>query len=272
MRLFRLGWLSILFLSAMASQSWASVLELDLFGYRVTILGGTSQTLSIDSKKLHENTYVGIESIAVVGGVPVAIGSSSPGGNACESAPFVISFPPGKMPRFDGPIETCFLVKAEVMADKVIFSTTPLASVDGDVWEWTPANGLRKTSQVKLTASPTKGWNELRERTIEHPANLFEYGEISAQLDMLLGSDRRNFAQIIEGVGSGEFKNDTYIGRTCARHMCGTTEAIVIADIPTKQVFLAWKEEDKPIVVRPDVKKWGEKFRSELRDWASKWK
>src|SRR5262245_58038456 len=127
-----------------------------------------------------------------------------------------------------------------------------------------------RSSQFHRTSS--KGWNELRERTIEHPSALFEYGEISNQLDQLLGADKERFAQIMVGVGSGEFKNDTYIGKTCAPHMCTVVEAIVIADIPSKQVFLAWKENNSPIIVRPKITKWNEKFRAELREWASKWK
>lgn len=80
--------------------------ELRAFGHDISILknkvGQTQDQLSVDGKVIHANEYVSFDEIAVVNGTPIIGGDSSPGGNACDASPFVLSFPAGKAPRLWG--------------------------------------------------------------------------------------------------------------------------------------------------------------------------
>lgn len=80
----------------------------NLFGHTVRVEGEyPERALKIDGRELHRNAILLFDGLIIVSGVPALIGSSSNGGNACDSSPFVVSFPPEGKPRFDGPIEAC---------------------------------------------------------------------------------------------------------------------------------------------------------------------
>jgi hypothetical protein len=49
-------------------------------------------------------------------------------------------------------------------------------------------------------------------------------------------------------------------------------EAVVVADLASRTVYLAWKPSGQKIKVAPAVKTWPERAKAELRQWASKWK
>ena len=69
-----------------------------------------------------EDAIILLDQIAIVGGIPVLIGGTSDGGNSCDGSPFVLSFPTGAPPRFDGPIDSCSKVTIEIKSDRVDFS------------------------------------------------------------------------------------------------------------------------------------------------------
>lgn len=71
------------------------------------------------------------------------IGSSSNGGNACDGSPFIVSFPLGGKPRFDGPIEACANIGHDVFKAKIMFSADNMLGHGREQWSWTPAGGLK---------------------------------------------------------------------------------------------------------------------------------
>jgi len=262
---------SVAIFSALIASARAD--ELRAFGHDLSLLKNSDMqtVLRVDGRQIHENQYVTFEEIAVVAGIPVVVGSSSPGGNACEGSPFVISFPADKAPRLDGPIDSCRLIRYEIEADRIVFTTPASATNPGQAWEWTPA-GFEKGPSVAFSPDRTKGWDELRSREVDHPADLLSYGEVADQIFSLLGSDRDDVLPIVEGVGSAEYRGDFLVGSSCLPHSCSLIEQITVASLQDRRVFVAWKLEDKPIVVRPAVGDWPSEARRALAEWARKWK
>lgn len=252
----------------------AANLDIHLFGHQVTITKGDDDQyrLKVDEREVLKNYYIDIEEVHVVGGTPVAVGTSSGGGNACASAPFVISFPEGQRARLDGPLDSCMPVNVGFSDDKLSFSTTPQPNNPGQKWEWNASAGFHEIDGDVFVADKSKGWDQLRERSVTHPASLLGYAEVAAEINRLAGSDKTLVNDILTGVGSGEFKGDLFVGTVCTPHMCSYQEAIVIADLRSRTVYLAWKPSGQKIKVSPPVKAWREKAKAELREWSAKWK
>lgn len=244
-----------------------------LFGHTVRIEGEyPERALKIDDRELHRNAILLFDELIIVGGVPVLIGSSSNGGNACDGTPFVVSFPPSGNPRFDGPIEACANIGHQVLPDKIMFSTNNVPGQGREQWSWTPAEGLKELGVTAFVAEDKSGWPALRERSFQHPSDALKNAEIGEALKSLLGADFEAFQEIITGTGGGEFKSDDYVGTTCTPHMCREQEALLFLSAKDRQAFAAWKPYEKKVVVRPPVKQWPEKAKQELRAWAEKWK
>lgn len=254
------------------SLAQATEISARFFGYRLEMpRDEDGRTLRIDGVKLLKNWYLDIEEVAVVAGVPVIIGSSSNGGNACESSPFVVSFPKEGKPRLDGPLDTCSGTGHQLTANGIEFFSAAIPGREGERWQWTFVNAFTKLPSTTFEPDRTKGWAQLRERTAGHPSDLLDYGEIATRIYQLLGPDKQSVLPILTGVGSASFEGDWFIGQVCRPHSCGAEEGIVVASLGKREIYLAWKPENKKIVVRPPVSQWPEKAKSALREWAKKW-
>lgn len=263
---------SLLTLFVIASSASAGEIFIRAFGSSIQVVGRTGpQALKIDGRQVHSNVFVSVEEIGSVADVGVIIGTSSGGGNICDGSHFVISIPRGRAARFDGPLNACGTVLKSIGGDAIEFERPASPGIHGSTWRWTFADGFQPTGTLTHTASPSRGWPELRERQIAHPIELLSYGPIAGRIRAMTESDYPIFATIIGGPGSGEFRGDMYVGTTCAPHQCSIQEAITIADLTTRQVFLAYKLDGLPIVVRPKVAEWPPAARAALRNWARKW-
>lgn len=251
----------------------ASEFRMRIFGHEVTIdRNDDGETLKVDGKALHSNIYVSVTQVAVVAGMPVVIGDSSAGGNACAGAPFILRLPKGDPPSLDEPLDTCMPMTASEEEGRLVFAAQPLPGRDGERWSWDPTGGFKTLDAVAFVPDAAKGWRELAAAAPGHPGDLFGYAEIAKQMEGLLGREVEDYKQIITGVGSGQMKDGFYIGTACQPHNCGGVEALVAADPGTKRVYLAWKPQDRKIIVRPEVKEWPATARDALRDWATIWK
>lgn len=249
-----------------AAVAQGAPLQQTLFGSGVAIVDDAgSEALMVEGRKILGEYRITIEEIAVMDGLGVAAGETHTGGNACDGRPFVLSFPPGGTARLDGPIDSCSSLAREVGSDRITFSAMPLPSRAGDVWIWTPADGIRKGDPVPFKSDPARGWAQLRERDVDHPVRLFGYGEIELALYAAAAGDRQDLLSVVEGPGSAEYKGDLLVATACRAHMCGETGSLIVAHIPERTVFVAWKLAGEKIVVRPEVSKWPADPRSELR-------
>ncbi|WP_156462824.1 hypothetical protein [Methylobacterium sp. Leaf93] len=259
-------------LLAFPTSVMASDNSIVAFGHKVELIRpkAAEGRVEVDGRSIHQNWSLSLDEVALVGGVPVLLGSSGNGGNSCEATPFVISFPDGKTPRFDGPVDTCWIVTHKIASDRITFSTPAMPDADGEKWTWTPADGLKSDGKVKFVPSAEKGWSDLRDRSLNHPMGLFDYGPVATRIDQLLGDRKAQFLTAMNGPGIGRYEGDWFIGTACQRHNCSYTGSgsIVALDIPGRRLFLAWKPDGKKIEVRPAVAEWPSEARRSLATWA----
>ncbi|MFS2327594.1 hypothetical protein U2P60_19650 [Brucella sp. H1_1004] len=91
-------------------------------GYEISLTEQDyEKILKVDGREMHRNAIIHFYEVTTVAGVPIIVGSSSAGGNACDGSPFVISFPLNGKPRLDGPIDSCASVSYEIDQGKVVF-------------------------------------------------------------------------------------------------------------------------------------------------------
>ena len=110
--------------------------------------------------------------------------------------------------------------------------------------------------EAGICSGSKKGWNELRSRTVNHPSELFKYGEVAAQAYAEMGNDQAAVLPLINEVGSGTFDGDIYVGNGCRPHACPDAGVLILANISSRKVYMAWKLEGRPIVVRPQLATW----------------
>ena len=105
---------ALLYAVAHAAPAAAQEMPGKLFGndFRIERVDYEGRLL-IGDREILRSPQLLLDEIAVVDGTPVLIGSASSGGNMCDAAPFVVSFPSGGKPRLDGPLETCASVQYE---------------------------------------------------------------------------------------------------------------------------------------------------------------
>jgi len=263
-----------LFVAATSAANAAYAIDIGkINGHEITLTEQDyEKILKVDGREMHRNAIILFEELTTVSDVPIIIGSSSGGGNACDGSPFVLSVPIDGKARLDGPIDSCASVSHDIKNDKVIFSTPNLPGKGQAKWEWTAEAGLKSIGTTEFKASDSSGWNALRERAISYPWDVFSNIEISGQIKQLLGVDFDKYQEILTGVGSGEYLNGDYSGQACTPHSCTFEEAIIYLSYSDKKVYAAFKPGGQKIKVFPVVKEWPEKAKAVLREWSSKWK
>ena len=265
---FRLARGAILLLSIVARPSLAGN-EMKVFGHSVEVVGPfNDQQLVVDGKVLVKDASVSIDRIEVVGGTGVLIGGSFGGGNVCDASPFVVSFPSGEPPKVDGPIDECGMGNVTVHSQDIEIVNSALPSAPGHRWIWTLAGGFKDAGPIAFLADSRLGWDALRHQDLAFPIDLYNNSQVGAAIKALAGPDDRTFTTGLSGPSKGEFVGDAYFGTGCAPHNCPFAGSFVIVDVASRKVFVAWKDNDSPFVVRPPVKDWPGSFRFRLKEWT----
>ncbi|NLS00126.1 hypothetical protein HGP17_25145 [Rhizobium sp. P38BS-XIX] len=248
--------------------------DMDSFGgHSVTIKEKDFQkVLVVDGRELHTDEIITFDDIYAFNDTLVVVGSSSPGGNACDASPFVLSFPAKGAPRFDGPIDSCASVSHQVDGASFVFSTGNVPGHDTERWQWTAGGGITSLPSVAFKPDASTGWANLRERAFTHPSDAFKNGEIAESLKAVLGADFDHFQELMSGVGSGQFKGDDFVGSACRPHACLDEAGMIFLSSHDRRVYAAWKPDGKKIAVFPSpVKEWPDRVKTELKDWAKQW-
>ncbi len=246
--------------------------EFRAFGHTVqTVPSDNGEIIKINGREMHRNVHISFEEYAIVDGVGIVIGQSGAGGNACNSSPFVISFPLGEDPRFDGPLEACVGVSITVGKNQVNFEAKPFAGQPGQKWRWTLDKGVEATGKVEHVVSAASGWMALRARKIQHPNDLLDYRDFADTLKQMTGSDWGEIPKIATGPGEFEYSGEFAVAEVCQAHNCGQQGLLVVADLPKRVLYAAWKLEGKKIAVSPAIGSWPERAKVEIRRWAKAW-
>ena len=247
-----------------------SVSHFVVFGHDVSLteIRG-NRRLEVDDIVL-EDDRISLKSILTVANTPILIGFSG-GGAACNDSPFIVSLRKDGLATLDGPLATCRTTEIEVLETGLIFTSTPLPGTPGEVWAWTPKDGVTKRDDVAFVPED-KGWKDVREGSINHPTDVFRYREIAEQAEELLGNDREVFLELLSGPGSGHFSNGHYLGKACMAHNCTRAGAMIYLDPDIKGVFLAWKPDGRTTEIVPAFIFWPSAVQSVFEEWEAQWK
>lgn len=256
-----------------ASSAFAERTEINLFGSPLTILARDMEpwTLTVGGRKLLSSYVMSLSRVGVLGGVGYAVGKSGGGGNACDSPPFILSFPLGKPVRLDGPVDACRSIEISYFDDRIILKEAAIAGEKATEWTWTPADGLRRREIVQA-ANAAIDWDSVRERSMSHPADLLKSAVFLAALSDLLGPALARYRTTSSGPGSANYDGEILITTSCAPHRCDEEEQITVLDPQERKLFVARKQMGSKVVVFPEVKQWPSKARTSLAGWARRWK
>ncbi len=256
-------------------NSYSQDVDRTLYGHQVVIDKDAEgqQALKIDDKTLVTDAIVALDEVHEIDGFGVVVGSASNGGNACDSKPFVILLPKTGMPRLDGPLDSCSTVTVKLLEGKLFFSTEATPRWPADRWEWTTTAGFKKLQDKPFVAETSKGWAQLEAHARLSQDGLLGYADVASQIDRLAGSDKELVRSILSGTsGEGGHDGDIFVETACSPHNCGSEEGIVVADLTSKKIFLAWKPLNQKIKVNPPVNTWPSNAKMKLRDWAQTFK
>src|SRR3546814_444619 len=106
--------------------------------------------------------------------------------NACEPAPFIVSFHADGPPKLFGPLETCRPVSIDPEGDVLRLIEVGVPGERVKSWTWSPSGSLSEAPYV-FPMTKGMGWASLWDRTVDHPSDLLGSAEIVADLRALTG-------------------------------------------------------------------------------------
>lgn len=258
---------------ALPESAVGSPLSLKIYGHDVEVSSAADgqEQLIVDKKLLHKDQYISLNELASVSGVPIAIGQTSAGGNACDGSRFILSFPAKEPVRIDGPLESCSPGTVRIDANQVVIEVAATPQSEGSRWVWSFASGFGAVEKIGFAAKAEGGWSALRSRSIDHPSQILNYSDLGRLLDERIGADRSALIRISSGPGSANYRNNLFVSTSCQAHSCGDTALLVVADIATKRMFVAIKDGQRPPLISPKVSEWPTGSSAELNAFRRRW-
>lgn len=215
-------------------------------GHEITVRddGMGSAALLVDGEVLHENGVIYLdEATQTLGGITVVTGVAGSGGNACGAAPFVLALPEGAAAALYGPLDSCRAFTLQVQPEALVFATEPLPSEPGEVWLWTPAEGLTQGAPEEFAAVAQGGWEAVPTLAGSHPVDAMKLVPVFSALETGLGAEYPVFAERISDLGSGDLTAEGYLGQACLKVTCDADWALLYLHPATEGVFAAWHVE-----------------------------
>lgn len=254
---------------AFASPALADPISFEVFGHAFDIRGEPFQEeLWLDGAKVHENGLLFLDEIGIVGDTLVIVGLSATGGNMCGAAPFVVSYPAGGPAVFDGPIDTCFQLTATLEPNDVLFQGIPTPLAPGEQWSWHPGAGFVMEAPITFVPHAESGFAAAAAGTIDHPFRLFEYADVLALAEPMMGGERDEILTAFSGPGVGDLRGTLYVGDACFPHNCPYAQTFVAADTATDALYLAWNLSGRLTVI-PSADAWPEAAAAALAAWRA---
>lgn len=246
----------------------------DILGQKLVVkdVSVSEEVLQLNGKEILRNTHIRLGERFELEGAVAIKGESSPGGNACSGAPFVLLIKADGTSRLDGPLETCYSMDPVKEGDALVFQTPRIAGDESQKWTWTAAKGFEQP--VATPFAPDKGtdWDDLKDKELSFAADVFRNEAVYGSVQQLLGKDFDPISEIFSGPGTGVWKGDNYIVSICRAHACGDESLLLVIAPKDRKVYAAWKPKEKPIKVYPSpVKSWPKAARAELKDWSKTW-
>ncbi len=250
----------------------------ELFGHRVRIVEKDNiQRLMIDGKGVAagkdviEGVLVSIDRELTINGAGVLIGYQHTVATACDGSIFVVSLPKNRPFRLYGPNGDCSTITYEVEKNTIRFLRSK--TYKPKAWTWTAERGFSAETDANLP-NPFQDsdlWQDLSAGRVDHPLLLFSHPQMAELIKAWIGKEEDQVVYAAFGAGNVEHKGDLFVASSCARHLCGAEEIMFVFDTTTKGIFVSWKLDNKPLVVKPAAEQWSPLARAELDEWLKRW-
>lgn len=231
--------------------------------------GNGEQELRERTRVLAKDAIINPGLAASFKGTQARVFEMSPGGNACDGWPAVITVDKaGKVAADTTMKEECASFNATADAEGFTFVQQAVPGMEGSVWRFTPERGMRKLGALVFQPQPNSTWSDL-DRMLDHPMSLFSCAPFDAAVHKLTGVNYVELALRLH-VGSAVEKKDGYLIATgCQAHACDSDEGFIAIDRKRHDVFVAVRS-DKDVTVFPKLETWPAPARDELKAWQKR--
>src|SRR3546814_320349 len=154
--------LGVLLLEVLAPQPARASTSITIFGSDIEVLetSDIEYVLRIDGETKIAEERISLDQIDRLAGVDFLIGFAGPGGNACEPAPFIVSFHADGPPKLFGPLETCRPVSIDPEGDVLRLIEVGVPGERVKSWTWSPQGSLSEARYV-FPMKKCMGWASL---------------------------------------------------------------------------------------------------------------
>jgi hypothetical protein len=236
----------------------------EAFGHKIQL---TDSRLLIDGKTVLKSLSVYTDGKHTINGVGVIIGEHFPKAAQCASNLFVVSFPKDRPYRLHSTKIDCSPTDYEVGKDEIRFFRSE--DYKPKTWTWTPEKGMSEEVDLPVPNQFQRFdlWQDLSAERTDSPWALFRHPQMKDVINTLIGKDKDMVESIIYGPGDIAHKGNLFVATACAPHACSFAKVILVFDTSRKGIFVAWKPDDNPFVVRPPSEQWPSQARAELDKW-----
>jgi len=225
------------------------------------------------AKELRDGTRALVKDFVIEPGLtatfndtPARVFDISPGGNACEGWPAVVTVDKDRKVKIDTTLkDACSTFTASADPEGFTFVETVVPGQDGSVWRFTLERGLRRLGVLVFRPQPNSTWTDL-DKLLDHPLSLFSCAPFDAAVHRLTGKQYDDFALRLRVASEVEKKGDYLVAQGCQAHACNSDQGFIAIDRKARAVFLAMRS-DKHLTTWPAAARWPAPLRDELKSW-----
>lgn len=206
------------------------------------------------------------------------------GGASCESgAEVLVVTRPGAAPAI-GRIEDtgCFsrpIVGKEHSVqfgrpeDALVVRTSVSPTMDGQVWRFTAADGLKLVGNLTFAPQPGTAMSPASTIAVRYGFEFYQNAGFIDRFRTLTGADASSIMRATQTAAPVHRSTDGQyvVAPGCMPHNCRDEAGLLVVDTETSVVFVAYKPESRSIKVYPAVGLWPSSARQALKTWAASW-
>jgi len=233
---------------------------------QIVYTGEGEQELRDGTRVLVKDSIVSPGIVATFKDMAAQVFTVSPGGNACEGWPAVVTVDKaGKVAIDTSMHDECMTLNATADEEGFTFVEPVVPDQYGSVWRFTPERGITRLGVLVFRAWPNSTWNDLDKLT-DHPLSLFYSAPFDAAVRKLTGKAYSELAMRLRVAGPVEKKGAYLIATGCQAHACNSDQGFVVVDRKAHAVFLAMRSEGN-LKTWPRAASWPAPARAELSAW-----
>lgn len=228
----------------------------------ITTTAEYERILTYDGEELARNFHIGLDRMANIAGVEVAIFYSGDGGNMCTPATLIVWKPEGEGVRTDIVGEECGSPSAAVTSQEIFFVPYVLPGATGIVEKWTPEKGLSVIGRMGFAPQPGTGWQDLDPSAYMNIVDALSNEAVYGAARKLLGNSLNDvITGLLVGGGVEWTPSGAFYASGCVPHSCGMADGFMAVDPGARRVYFAQKTETPTPNAWPALSAWPEDIR-----------